>query len=738
MKRIDRETVQKILDAADIVEVVSDFVHLKRRGANYIGLCPFHNERTPSFSVSKSKGICKCFSCGKGGSPVNFLMELEQLSFNEALRYLAKKYNIEIQEHEMSEQEREEASARESMLAINDFAMRHFENIMACTDDGRDIGLAYFRERGINDAMIKRFHLGYSLDKRDDLYHTALQKGYNEKYLFDTGLCYKTERGTVQDRFRGRVIYPVFTVSGKVVAFGGRTLRKDKEVAKYVNSPESQIYRKSYELYGLYQAKQAIVKKDKCILVEGYMDVISMHQSGVENVVASSGTSLTEGQIRMIHRFTDNVTVIYDSDPAGIKASLRGIDLLLAEGLNIKVMLLPDGDDPDSFAQSHTSSEVEEYLSANEQDFISFKTRILLDGLENDPVARSKAIQNIVRSISMIPDQITRTVYIGECSRSMGISEKVLTLQVAKNLAERTEQQAADSLRKKNRHDAGLSDEPEDELPDSSVNNGDKQGGIAQGYGERRRMEYLHQYELELLRYAVRYGLADMCEYQGEDGIMHQMSVIEYIRSELDMDEISFSDSNFKKVFDAGLEILDSCVDDMAAETRRVEERYQKRVSDGIDDIRQTLDDLSMIERREKEIYAEADRERIDTLEQFKASYISRRLMSSPDDAIRQIATDLATSRHKLSKIYTKYSKLPTEFDRLPDLVPIAVYNLKCALVELDLRDVNSQIAEEYKTVDHNLTRVKELMMRAAELNEIKKELAKYLGERILSPRLRK
>lgn len=742
MKRIDRETVQKILDAADIVEVVSDFVHLKRRGANYIGLCPFHNERTPSFSVSKSKGICKCFSCGKGGSPVNFLMELEQLSFNEALRYLAKKYNIEIQEHEMSEQEREEASARESMLAINDFAMRHFEHVMSDTDDGRDIGLAYFRERGINDAMIKRFHLGYSPDKRDDLYRTALQKGYNEKYLLDTGLCYKTERGSVQDRFRGRVIYPVFTVSGKVVAFGGRTLRKDKDVAKYVNSPESQIYRKSYELYGLYQAKQAIVKKDKCILVEGYMDVISMHQSGVENVVASSGTSLTEGQIRMIHRFTDNVTVIYDSDAAGIKASLRGIDLLLAEGLNIKVMLLPDGDDPDSFAQSHTSSEVEEYLSANEQDFISFKTRILLDGLENDPVARSKAIQNIVRSISMIPDQITRTVYIGECSRAMGISEKVLTLQVAKNLAERAEQQATDSLRKKKRQEAGLPDETEaglQELPDSSASIGGGQDATTpQEQGERRRMEYLHQYELELLRYAVRYGMADMCEYQGEDGAMHQMSVIEYIRSELEMDEISFSDPNFKKVFDACLEITASCADDMAAETMRADERYQKRISDGIEDIRQTFDDLSMIERREKEIYAEAGQERSATLEDFKASYIGRRLMSSPDDAIRQIATDLVTSRHKLSKIYTKYSKLPTELERLPDLVPIAVYNLKCALVELDLQDVNSQIAEVYKSVDHDMTRVKALMMRAAELNEIKKELAKYLGERILSPRIRK
>ncbi len=318
MNKIDRETVQRILDTADIVDVVSDFVSLKRRGANYIGLCPFHNERTPSFSVSKSKGICKCFSCGKGGSPVNFIMEIEQLSYQEALRYLAKKYNIEIVEHELSEQEREEETQRESMLAINTFAMQHFEHNLSDTADGREIGLAYFRKRGINDAMISRFHLGYSLEQGNNLHDEAIAKGYDEKYLIDTGLCIASDNNRVYDRFKGRVIYPVHSISGKVVAFGGRTLRSDKTVAKYVNSPESIIYSKSRELYGLYQAKHAIAKKNKCILVEGYMDVISMHQSGVENVVASSGTSLTEGQIRLIHRFTDNVTVIYDSDAAGI------------------------------------------------------------------------------------------------------------------------------------------------------------------------------------------------------------------------------------------------------------------------------------------------------------------------------------------------------------------------------------------------------------------------------------
>lgn len=735
MKRIDRETVQKILDTADIVEVVSDFVHLKKRGANYIGLCPFHNERTPSFSVSKSKGICKCFSCGKGGSPVNFIMELEQLTWNEALRYLAKKYNIEIQEHEMSEQEREEATARESMLAINDFAMQHFEEIMAETADGRDIGLAYFRERGINDAMIKRFHLGYSLDRRDDLYQAALKKGFNEKYLLDTGLCYTTERGTVQDRFRGRVIYPVFTVSGKVIAFGGRTLRKDKDVAKYVNSPESVIYKKSNELYGLYQAKQAIVKKDKCILVEGYMDVISMHQSGVENVVASSGTSLTEGQIRLIHRFTENVTVIYDSDPAGIKASLRGIDLLLAEGLNIKVMLLPEGDDPDSFAQSHSSSEVEEYLASHEQDFISFKTRILLEGLENDPVARSRAIQNIVRSISVIPDQITRTVYIGECSRMMGISEKVLTLQVAKYIADRAERDTAEALRRKNREAAGLPPEPQDE---AVVEENTKPKADSQVTSDPRA-RFLEAYERELVRYAVRYGMAKMCEYQTEDGNIAEMSVIEYIDQELRGDEIVLTNPLLRFTYEQALEIArGDAGNEIARHSAEVEKRVAAEIAAGIEEIARTADDMAMIDRREKALVEEKNALKAEEIEKYKSGYISSRLMSNADDGIRLLATELATSRHQLSKIHTKYAKMPTEQDRLAELVPVGVYNLKCALIECDLRSVNSCIAEAYSSGAGNLEEVRRLMVRAAELNAIKKELAKYLGERILSPRVKR
>ncbi len=455
--RIDPETVRRILDTADIVDVVSDFVKLRRSGANYKGLCPFHDERTPSFSVNKARNICKCFSCGKGGSPVNFIMEHEQLSYNEALRYLARKYNIEIIERELNDAERQAASDREAMLAVNEFAMNHFEQNLTETEDGRNIALSYFRHRGINDAMIKRFHLGYALERSDALYSTAKSRGFTDHYLESTGLCLKSERtNSYYDRFKGRVIFPIHSVAGRVLGFGGRTMRSDKTVAKYVNSPESTVYVKNRELYGLYQAKSAIAKKDKCILVEGYMDVISMHQAGVENVVASSGTSLTQGQIRALRRFSSNVTLIYDSDAAGIKASLRGINLLLAENLTVKVLLLPEGDDPDSFAQSHSASEVEAYLKDHETDIIAFMIEILMrDVPKSDPIARAKVANTILQSVAMVSDQVLRMEYIGECARRLGLSENVVALQLQKFSAVRAEelekemrrQQARDSVR---------------------------------------------------------------------------------------------------------------------------------------------------------------------------------------------------------------------------------------------------------------------------------------------------
>ncbi len=737
MKKIDRETIQKILDTADIVDVVSDFVHLKRRGAGYIGLCPFHNERTPSFSVSKSKGICKCFSCGKGGSPVNFLMELEQMSYYDALRYLAKKYHIEIKEHEMSEKEREEATERESMLAVSEFALQHFENNLNNTDDGQDIGLSYFRERGINDASIKRFRLGYSLDKRDDLVLSAKSKGYNEKYLVSTGLCIQNEGGKVYDRFKGRVMYPIFSVSGKVLAFGGRTLRKDKDVAKYVNSPESIIYRKSYELYGLYQAKQAIVKKDKCILVEGYMDVISMAQSGVENVVASSGTSLTDGQIRLIHRFTENVTVIYDSDPAGIKASLRGIDMLLAEGLNIKVMLLPEGEDPDSFAQSHSTAQLEEYLASHEQDFITFKASILLQGVENDPIQRSKAINDIVHSISVIPDDITRALYIKECSRILEIDENLLTRQVSKKRAERIEKEAQQRQRqiaKDSLHD--VENIEQTEIVDAELQEVIHDVQISQQLvTDNKDSKYLEPYEKEVLRYVLKYGMLPLCEVCDEKGNTAPMSVLEYVESELKDDDIKFTNSQYSRVYAEACSVATSAFGrDLAEAEKRLKQNYAQMMNDGVAEIQKTATNLSDITMQEQRLEKKCNDVYNEGLYEFKMMYIVKNLISSPEDVVRHITTDLVSEKYVLSKVHTKYAKIETEQDKLDEFVPRAIYELKDAILECQLRDIRYSI-KEIGTKSGNAEELMSLMTKTMELQQLKGEFAKILGERIVAPR---
>lgn len=402
---IDQPTIDRILDAAQIYDVVSDFVTLRKRGVNYVGLCPFHDDKTPSFYVSPAKGLCKCFACGKGGNAVHFIMEHEQMSYPEALKYLAKKYGIEIKERELSSEEKIAQGERESLFIVNNFARDYFQNILKNHVDGRSIGMAYFRSRGFRDDIIEKFQLGYCTESHDALAQEALKKGYKKDYLVKTGLCYETDDHRLRDRFWGRVIFPVHTLSGKVVAFGGRVLAgatKGVKV-KYVNSPESEIYHKSNELYGIYFAKQAIVKQDRCFLVEGYTDVISMHQSGIENVVASSGTALTSGQIRMIHRFTNNMTVLYDGDAAGIKASIRGIDMLLEEGMNVKVCLLPDGDDPDSFARKHNATEFQAFIQENETDFIRFKTNLLLEDAGKDPISVPSLSETLCRAFPSFP-----------------------------------------------------------------------------------------------------------------------------------------------------------------------------------------------------------------------------------------------------------------------------------------------------------------------------------------------
>ncbi len=428
---IDPSTIDRILDAANITDVVSEFVTLKKRGVNQLGLCPFHNEKTPSFTVSPAKGIFKCFGCGKGGNSVNFVMELEQLSYPDALRWLAKKFHIEIEEKEESQEEKQMKDERESMMIVSAFAQRYFSRFLLKENEGRTIGLSYLRERGIRDDIITKFELGYCPDGKDFFTQAATREGYKMEFLEKTGLTIKRD-DWVRDRFGGRVIFPVHNVAGRVIAFGGRTLTNDKKIAKYLNSPESDIYHKGRTLYGIYQAKRDMTRLDKCYLVEGYTDVLSFHQAGIENVVASSGTSLTIDQIRLIRRFSPNITIVYDGDDAGIKASLRGIDMVLEEGINVKVLPLPRGEDPDSFARSMSAGELTEYIKANETDFIKFKTQLLMGSVENDPVSKARLINEIVHSISVIPDTITRTIYIKECSRLMDVQEAVLYSEIRK------------------------------------------------------------------------------------------------------------------------------------------------------------------------------------------------------------------------------------------------------------------------------------------------------------------
>lgn len=424
---IDRATVERIKDAANIVEVVSEFVTLRRSGANYKGLCPFHNEKTPSFYVSPARGTCHCFGCGKGGTPIGFIMEHEQMTYPEALRWLAQKYHIEIHEREQTDEEKREQSERESMFIVNEWVANYFNNLLHDDPDGIALGMQYFRSRGFRDDIIKKFRLGYDLNDRHALANTARSKGYNEDFLLKTGICYRNDRGELIDRYAGRVMFPWIGVSGKVVGFGGRLLdARTKGVnQKYVNSPDSEIYHKDRELYGIYQAKKAIAKDDRVYMVEGYTDVISMHQCGIENVVANSGTALSLHQIHMLHRFTSNITLLYDGDAAGIHAALRGTDMLLSEGMNLKVLLLPDGDDPDSFARKHTAADFKKYIEEHQTDFMQFKTDLLLNG-ERDPLKRSEAINSIVKSISLVQNQILRDTYLHDCAVRMGMNEATL------------------------------------------------------------------------------------------------------------------------------------------------------------------------------------------------------------------------------------------------------------------------------------------------------------------------
>ena len=721
---IDRQTVDRILDAANIVDVVSDFVTLKRAGANLKGLCPFHDDRTPSFMVSPSKNICKCFACGKGGTPVHFIMEHEQLTYPDALRYLAKKYHIEVKEREQTDEEKAEQSERESLFVVNEWANEWFQQQMNDTVDGRAVGLAYFRQRGFRDDIIKRFQLGFCPDKYDAQWQAGKAAGYNEEFLLKTGLCIRNEAGKTYDRFRNRVIFPIHTLSGKVVGFGGRVLdsRTKGVQVKYQNSPESIIYSKKRELYGLFFAKKAIVKEDLCYLVEGYTDVMAMHQQGVENVVASSGTALTHEQIRAIHRFTENICVIYDGDAAGIKASQRGIDMLLAEGMTVKLLLLPDGDDPDSFARKHTATEYQAYLKEHQVDFIRFKTNLLQEEAQNDPIKLSRLVNNIVDSLAVIPDEIARTFYIRETSQMLGLEERIITTAVTKVIKRIREERQREREREKEKvaqtpsplplkgeDGQHLTAEGTDAIPTQEIDSsqthttlpleGERGGGLdtasqthtilplegergegldassqthATLQGERSRgLKFLRQEQL-LIQMVVRYGERVMCNVEDENGEEQPLTVAEFVQYSLDEDHIELRHPLHRQILTEALQY-----------------------------------------------YRE---------EGFRCD---RYFENHPELPIAELATELAHDPETLSKIHEKGIPVKPEEERLVELVPHLMADYKLAIVEDDLRGIMLQMKDPAVLADRE--RSTEIMRRYTEIKQIQSQLSRQRGDRVIN-----
>lgn len=709
---IDKLTIDRILDAANIVDVVSDFVTLKRSGANLKGLCPFHDDRTPSFMVSPAKNICKCFACGVGGRPVDFIMKHEQLSYPDALRYLAKKYGIEIKERELSAEEKQSQTDRDSMFILNDWAKEWFSTQLHDTPDGQAIGLAYFRNRGFRDDIIARFQLGFCPASRDhSLGADALKAGYQERYLTNTvnqkeprlsigtGLCIKNEDGSLRDRFRGRVIWPIFTVSGRVAGFGGRVLdAATKGVnVKYLNSPESIIYSKRKELFGLFQAREAIRKRDLCYLVEGYTDVMAMHQHGVENVVASSGTALTTDQIRLIHRMTPNITVIYDGDEAGIHASERGIDMLLAEGMNVKLLLLPDGDDPDSFARKHTATEYQQYLTDHQVDFIQYKTQHLMQAAKDDPTRMGQLVHSIAGSIAAIPDEITRTLYTRQAAQRLQMEERLIIGAVSERrrvLAEERRRESEREARRAGYNQAASNGEvPSQEggtpagTSSTSVPTGTIQavsgttgattaaspaaahptGNTPAQGANATRLTAESNRERELMRLLLTQGERIVCTFEEEEGNEQPLSAFEFTRLSLEDDGIELSSPLYERIIDEGLQHLHD--------------------------------------------------------EDFKAEqYFSRHT----DPLISALVFDLCVDREPLSKMH---ADVPEE-QRFDDTVLSLVNNIKLHYVQMELKAMLSQAKNPELMKDKEASN--ELLSRFAQRSKYAKELADACGQQVV------
>ena len=679
---IDRATIDKILDAAQIVDVVSEFVTLKKRGTSYVGLCPFHDDKTPSFYVSPAKGVCKCFACGKGGSAVHFIMEHEQMTYPEALKWLAQKYHIEVKERELSNEEKEAQSVRESLFVVNEFARDYFQNILYNHIDGKSIGMTYFRQRGIRDDIVKKFQLGYSTSAKDALAKEALRKGYKKEFLLKTGLCYEKEDGSLRDRFWGRVIFPWFNISGKILGFGGRVLdSRTKGIAqKYVNSPESEIYSKRKELYGIYQAKSAIVKYDNVYMVEGYTDVIAMHQCGLENVVANSGTALSEEQIRLLHRFTSNITLLYDGDEAGIKASIRSTDMLLAEGMNVKVLLLPDGDDPDSFARKHNSTEFRQYIADHEENFIRFKTNLLLKDTKNDPIKRAVLISDMAHSIGLIPNEIIRYACLKECASILNVDEQIIQNEIKKVVLQRKDEYL--EKRKKEQEEAAKINTiqsapapdpvPDDGLippppfpPEEIMNETPMETYLPQTGWEK--LPFYTKEQL-LIKALVRYGEKIVCYVPREEEEI-PVTVTEFIVADLEQDNLQFQNPIHRKLLQEAQVHL--------SDTDFNTERY---------------------------------------------------FLTHPDPNLSRMAAEMISDQYRLSK--SNEQILVKDEERLHELIPHLLIDFKLAILEEDRKQTMQQLSMPEIFSDQQ--RTLEVMEHYKKLTETLKELAKRAGDRVI------
>lgn len=694
---IDSQTKQRIIDAANILEVVQDFVSLRRSGVSYVGLCPFHSDRKPSFYVSPSKNVCKCFSCGEGGSPVHFIMKHEQLSYNEALRYLAKKYHIEIVEREETDEEKKAASERQSLFILNDYAQKFFVDQLHNTDDGRNIGLSYFRERGLRPDIIEKFGLGYAPELRDIFTKQALTVGYPIERLTAVGLSIQYEDKPPHDRFRGRVIFPVRNLSGQYVAFGGRIMGKADKTAKYINSPESLIYSKSRELYGLYQAKQAISKANKCYLVEGYTDVISMHQSGVENVVASSGTALTVQQIRLIRRFTERVTVLYDGDNAGIKAALRGIDLLLEEGLDIKVVLLPEGEDPDSYAQKHSRQELLDFLDAEETDFIHFKIRLYQSEMQRDPIRRAELIKDVLRTIALIPDTIRRTVLIQSSATLLNMDEALLKSEVAKFRAQGYHA---------HNHPQSVPTAPVVETQPEVINNAEEANTSEPAFNAQ---EYQPKFqEISLINLLIQKGNTDilaLVEDEKGELIYTEYKLGAYIREELELDGLLDSVSPFC------LDMLNETVDVCLAQNVLCSEYFSNHEHEAI---RRLAADLLSKDMNHHISQPEEEDYRMNAFSQKLANALDE---SSKQEILAEQALYLAERKQKM--MIAEGNKALWELDQI-----------RMAVVLDNIHKIQEEMVQAEREGDFE--RVLRLLKELQAENAFKQELAQTLGERTI------